>query len=179
VQLGEFVNGLMMDPEWRFVTADAHDVHLAVNRHDSKARLVGTRHGRVAVARFIARDKLDEDFEAMTGIAADDAGGAWMLVFHPKRPDGSAWVGEPDASIVTQLQERDVWARRNGVNERELLGQFENMQRVQEARQQAFLRERMRAVAEENLYGWARQHKLTWKPRIFIPAGATGGGHRG
>lgn len=168
MQLGEQVNGLMMDPEWRFVTADAHDVHLAVNRHDSKARLVGTPRGRIGVARFIERAKLEEDFEAMTGIAADDAGGAWMLVFHPKR-DGAPMVGEPDASVITQLQERDLWARRSGVNERDLLDQFEQMQRLQEERTQAAQREHMRAIAEQQLFGWARQHKLTWKPRIFVP----------
>jgi hypothetical protein len=179
VQLGEFVNGLMMDPEWRFVTADAHDVHIAVNRHDRNARLVGTPKGRVAVARFIERAKLDENIEDVLGKPVNDRGGAWLLVFHPKRPDGSEWVGEPDSTIVTQLQQRDVWARRRGVNERELLSQFERMQEVQEARQQERARERMRAHAEEAIFGWAKQYRIPWRPsRIYVPAGVNGGGHR-
>lgn len=173
MQLGEQVNGLMMGPEWRFVTADAHDVHLAVNRHDPMARLVGTADGRVAVARFIEKAKLEDGIEDILGAPVNDRGGAWLLVFKPTR-DGEEWRGEPDHSIVQLLQARDLHARRRGVNARELLDQFERMQAVQQERVQEAQRERMRATAEEQIFGWARQFGHTWKPRIFVPGSVRG-----
>jgi hypothetical protein len=176
VQLGEHVNGLLMGPEWRFVTADAHDVHQAVNRHDANARLVGTPDGRIAVARFIERDKLDDDIEDALGQPVNDRGGAWLLVFYPKR-DGEPMRGEPDTSVIEQLQQRDLWARRERVNERQILQEFEGLAEEEQVRAEARQREAMRARAEEILFGWAKANSHQWANRIFVPRGVNGAGH--
>lgn len=178
MQLGDQVRGLMMAPTWRFVTADSYGVCRSIEKHDPNARLVANPDDDMllAVARWVEREHLGEDIDRLVQAPVPDKGGAYMLVFHPKREDGSYMYGEPDPTVLTQLQERDLWARRRGVNARQMLRDFEKMHEARMAKAAEALAEQRRAKTEERLHGWARKQKLPWKPgRIVIPKGVKGG----
>ena len=174
MQLGESVNGLMMNRHWRFVVSDAHNVAEAVSRHDSAARLVA--HDvtqQISVVRFVAKANLGDDIERLVGAPIDDRGGAYMLVFYPKGPDGQPMRGEPDMTVVTQLQERDLWARRRGQNPQAILAQMQEMDRRREAAAADLIMERTLARVEEGLFAASRAKRDgTWAPgRIYVPSG--------
>jgi hypothetical protein len=177
MQLGEQVNGLMMDRHWRFVVHDLHGVAEAVKRHDSSARLVA--HDElleVAVARFIERRHLSGDIDRVTQKPITESGGAYMLVFRPRRPDGSYMRGEPDMTVLDQLRARDVWARSRGVDAREVLDDFKRLDEYRERKAQERLREKLLARTEERMHALAKQMHLPWRPgRIIVPRGVNVG----
>lgn len=173
MQLGAQVRGLMMNLHWRFVTADAHDVHIAVNQHDANARLAAHEDTQqLGVVRFVEREHLGEGIDDIAKTEVTPRGGAFLLVFFPRNPDGSYMHGEPDATVVEQLRERDVWARRRGVNEREMLNHFEMIEQLREAKSAERLLEKMTARTEERLFGWAHSNpNVDWAPgKIYVPA---------
>lgn len=176
MQLGEPIRGLMMNPHWRFVTADAFNVAQAVNDYHPDCRLAAHDETlQVAVAKFIHRAQLGELDEDDVEAPVDDRGGAWLLFFFPER-DGAEMVGEPDSGIIDELRIRDMRWRTEGVDERQLLDDFtamhEKMQKDVEEELAARTRERtgprMRSMAKKMGYGWNTG-------RIFVP-GVSGGG---
>lgn len=176
MQLGERVKGLMMEPDWRFVTADAFDVHRRVNEYDSAARLAarnGTR--QIGVVRFIDREALGEGIEDTLQAPADDRGGAWLLVIRAENADGTPMIGEPSPVVLEQMKAADIWARRRGVNPREILRDLQKVAELQEAAAEVRRQEAARAFAEPALFKLARQQGLRWANRIFVPNGAKRG----
>lgn len=178
MQLGESVNGLMMTRHTRFIVSDAHNVAEQVRAYDERARLVAhDQTHRVSVARFIERAELGkDDIDALVGAPVTDRGGAYMLVFHPKRRDGTDMIGEPDSSVIEQLRQRDVHSRRLGVNEREILTEMEKINAIREARAAEILEEKRRANTEERMFDFSREWDMPWKPgRIIVPRGIPDG----
>lgn len=174
MQLGSSVNGLMMNRHWRFVVSDAHQVGEAVKQHDPSARLVAhDATQQISVARFVEKAALGDGIENMVGAPVDDRGGAYMLVFYPKGPDGRPMRGEPDMTVVTQLQERDVWARKRGQDPHRILAEMREMDRRREAAAHAEIMERTTARVEEGLFAMSRAKRDgTWAPsRIYVPSG--------
>lgn len=174
MQYGEQVNGLMMNRHWRFVVADMHMVCQAIQQHDSRARLCGNvQDGEIAVARWIEREALgDEDIDAAAESPITSRGGAWMLVMRPRR-NGKNWIGEPDMSVLTQLQASDAHRRRRGVKESDLLEQFRMLDRIREESARKRMEEITRDRTERALHGIATARKDgTWRPgRIIVPRG--------
>lgn len=173
MQLGDPVRGLMMNLHWRFVLSDAHRIADAVNAYDSRARLVAhDEDQRIAVARFITSEALGGEItDDLLGAPVADRGGVFMLVFKPKRGDGTDMVGEPDASVMEQLRQRDVHARRRGLNERELKHEFEQINAIREAKAAERLLERTTARTEERMFDWAKREGVPWRPsRAYIPS---------
>lgn len=173
MRLGDPVNGLMMDHHWRFVLDDQHRIAEAVKRENPKARLVAhDQTQEIAVARFIEREHLGEGIDALVGAPVTDRGGAYLLVFYPRRGDGSKMVGEPDHTVIDQMRERDMWARLRGVNERQLLDQFQKLEEARQAALDAMLLERLQERTARRMHDFAKKYGLPWAPgRAFIGRG--------
>lgn len=97
MQIGEQIGSVLYE-DWRFVTADLHNISDRVTEYDSEARLARQEEtGHLGLARRIA--------------APFDGGGhIWVIArrLHDKE-SGEPLTGEPDARVLDEQQSSDAF----------------------------------------------------------------------
>jgi len=178
MQYGDLVKPLFLaNLGWRFVVSDTHDVARKVHEEFSDTRIVGyPQTGHLAVAVWVPRANLGDDSisddELQQPVQA--SGGAWVLSFHLKTPDGRVrYTLESD--VLEELRRKDTHRRMRGYDPRKL---YNDLMAAHEMREEAFYaaqRAQRTAEIEERAYANARRLRVPWRPNsIYVPGDKNG-----